>query len=167
MPSVTLAGLQVMRLTTRALIIFMALFIMASCSGGKGKVRMDSLKYPVSNTAFLYGEQYEVLHRGAELEVVGKFRQVTRLWSTLWGYLKISGTKEVGDSINVKVARARGEGVVNLSVRSSSCGLNDFYQYTWNILNIIPIMPGCVKVTLKGDIVRRRGVNAMEQATPR
>ena len=146
-----------MRPLLRLLMIIALALTLGACSGAKGMVRLDTLKYPASTTAHLYGPEYQVLSVDKDLEKVGKLNLTTRLWSTLWGFLKLSGSKEIGQKMNDKISKAGGQGVVNISFKASSCGMNNFYQYTWNLLNIIPIMPGCVKVRLKGDIVRLSG----------
>lgn len=53
----------------------------------------------------------------------------------------------------VDVTAAQGEAIINLSVTvSEGCALLNSFP----VLNVLPIWPGCVPITIEGEIVRSR-----------
>jgi hypothetical protein len=151
-----------------------AILFLCSCSHGKGALRFDDLSYPVSTSAFLYGEDYALLQKGKDLEVVGLFHQTTRVWGIGWLGLKDpvvlvgkmwepwdlspgkAKRKELGGMLNEGIAKANGQGMINLTVSTSPCWLSITYDILQNIPTVLPFMPGCAVVTVTGEIVRQR-----------
>ena len=87
-----------------------------------------------------------------ELVKVGKVQWVERVWGIFWSWIPLTGTKDVSFPINAQIARAGGEGVVNLAIKAENCGMNYVPFVNW-----LPIYPGCTYVTITGDIVRLAG----------
>lgn len=141
---------------SKAIVLALAL---AACSGARGTVAFDTLKYPVSSSSFVYGPGGEILTLGPALQPVGIIDEDVRLWGILYSIVPLSGTKDVSELINARVAQAHGEGVINLALAVSNCGINYI-----PILNWLPIYPGCTYVHITGQIVRL--VEAPRQALP-
>ncbi len=137
-----------------------AILFLFSCSHGKGVLRFDDLSYPVSTSAFLYGEDYALLQKGRDLEVIGSFRHTTRLWGIGWEPWDLSPgkgkEKELGGLLNEGIAKANGQGMINMTVSTSPCWLSITYNVLFNMPDILPFMPGCAAVTVEGEIVRQR-----------
>jgi hypothetical protein len=121
---------------------------LGGCAGGRGALAFDRLTYPVSSSPFIYGPDDRPYNPG-ELQPVGKMVWVERIWGLWWSWIPLSGTVDVSAPINAQIARAGGDGIINLRVVSQSCGMN----YV-PVFNIVPLYPGCAYVTITGDIVR-------------
>jgi hypothetical protein len=70
---------------------------------------------------------------------------------------------DISDAINVQVASSCGEAVVNLAISvSNSCFVLNFFPF----LNALPFWPGCVPLTVTGDIVRQAEAGCPTAAKP-
>jgi hypothetical protein len=94
-----------------------------------------------------------LLYDHQSLEYVGALHTGRTRMGFFYSALTPLSTFDISEDVNAQVAAAGGEAVVGLTVSASdSCDiLNNF-----PILNILPLWPGCVPVTVTGDIVRRR-----------
>lgn len=119
---------------------------LVGCSGARGALRFDELKYPVSSSGYLYTSD-----GGKRLETVAPMAFDVKVWGIGWSIIPLSGDVDVSDEINKQIVAVDGEGVVNLTVTTDNCGVN----YVWP-LNLLPIWPGCVAVEIQGTIVRRQ-----------
>jgi len=132
-----------------------------ACAGARGSLSFDKLQYPVSSSAALYTTEERQVS-GNQLEELGQIHVTERLWSTFWSAIPLHGTRDVSAPINTQIAQAGGEGAVGLSVTAANCGTN----YV-ELLNWLPIYPGCVLVTVRGQIVRQPAPRArLDIATP-
>jgi hypothetical protein len=135
-------------------VLALAAFL-GGCAGARGALAFDQLKYPVSSSPFIYGPDDRPLNPG-EVQHVGKMVWVERVWGLWWSWIPLSGTIDVSAPINAQIARAGGDGIINLKVIAENCGMN----YV-PVFNMVPLYPGCTYVTITGDIVK-----AMEMAPP-
>lgn len=133
-------------------IIVTCIIYFVGCAGGRGNIKMENLKYPASMSAFLYGTDNEILAKNKELEIVESFEYKKIFWSILYNAVSLSNDKDIADAINKKIEESDGGGIINLSVTSSGCALNDLFY--WTFLHLLPITPGCVDVTVTGEIVK-------------
>jgi len=91
-----------------------------------------------------------------------------------WGQLSASAanifysrwpprTWDISEEVNRQVEAVGGEAVVNFAVETSNgCDVLNMFP----IFNVLPIWPGCVPVTIYGDIVRRAPPVPMWIASP-
>lgn len=121
------------------------------CAGAKGNMTFDDLKYPASMSAFIYGNNNETLVKGDNLDVVGDFKYEKKFWGILYSMVPLSSDKDIVEAINRKIDEAGGEGLINLSVTAENCAFNSF-----PLLSLLPIMPGCLNVTIEGEIVKAK-----------
>lgn len=124
---------------------------LVGCAGARGELAFDQLRFPVSSSAFIYAPDGRPV-TVRELQRTGQLVWVERVWGIFWSWIPLSGTVDVSAPMNDQIARAGGQGVINLRVESENCGIN----YV-PLLNLLPIYPGCTYVTITGDIVRLRG----------
>jgi len=98
------------------------------------------------------------------LYTVGRLEAGGTRMGFLYSALTIPWTIDISDEVNQQVAAVSGEAVIGMTVSvSANCDwLNGF-----PFLNIIPIWPGCVPVTVTGEIVRRRPAPSALPAPPR
>lgn len=125
------------------------LIAFAACGGARGTVAFDTLKYPVSSSAFVYAPDGQPITLGPMLQPVGVLDEDVRLWGILYSWIPLTGTKDVSELINARIAAAHGEGVINLALAVSNCGINYIPFLNW-----LPIYPGCTYVHITGQIVR-------------
>lgn len=133
-----------------SIIVIWCLCLLAGCAGGRGKITFDNLKYPASMSAFIYGDGNEMLSKG-DLRVLDTFRYEKRFWGIFWSGIPLSSEKGIAEAINRKVEDAGGEGVINLAVTTSTCGINSL-----PLLSFLPVLPGCVNVKVEGEIVKTK-----------
>ena len=87
------------------------------------------------------------------LKIVSQFHVEQTRIGILYSGVTPRSTLDISDEVNSQVAATNGEAIIRLSVTvDGSCSaLNAF-----PVLNIVPIWPGCVPVTIDGLIVKRR-----------
>jgi hypothetical protein len=125
--------------------------LLGGCAGARGALAFDQLKFPVSSSAFIYAPDDRPVTVN-ELQRVGQLAWVERVWGIFWSWIPLTGTIDVSAPMNDQIARAGGQGVINLRVRVENCGMN----YV-PVFNLLPVYPGCSFVTVTGDIVRLAG----------
>ena len=69
----------------------------------------------------------------------------------MYSWAPLTREVDLSDVINEQIKSAGGEGIINLSASSKSCGIN----YA-PVFSLMPFWPGCADVTVSGQIVRRR-----------
>lgn len=121
---------------------------LGACGGARGTLAFDGLKYPVSSSPFVYAPDGQPVTLGA-LAQVGYIDEAVRLWGILYSWIPLSGTKDISDLINARIAAVGGEGVINLALHVSNCGINYIPFINW-----LPIYPGCTYVRVTGNIVK-------------
>lgn len=134
------------------LLSILVVAVLGACTGARGTVAFDTLRYPVSSSPFVYAPDGQPLTIGPALQAVGAIDDAVRLWGIFYSWIPLSGTKDISELINAHIAAAGGEGVVNLALHVSNCGINYI-----PVLNWLPIYPGCTYVRVTGTIVRLVG----------
>ena len=126
----------------------------AGCAGADVGITAEQSRYAISMSRSIR-DQNGVLYDDRSLERVGILHSDRTRVGFLYSLLTPLSTFDISEDVNAQVAAAHGEAVVGLTVSvSDACDvLNNF-----PILNILPVWPGCVPVTITGDIVRRRPV---------
>ena len=123
-----------------------------ACTGARGTVAFDTLRYPVSSSAFVYAPDGQPITIGPALQPVGQLDDSVRLWGIFYSWIPLSGTKDISEVINARIAAVGGEGVINLALHVSNCGINYIPFINW-----LPIYPGCTNVEITGTIVKLVG----------
>ena len=82
--------------------------------------------------------------------MVGEFSYSTRMWGLFFSWIPINGSVDVSEAMNKAIAEHKGDGVINLTVRSDGCATNYLPA-----LSLLPIWPGCADVTVEGQIVKQ------------
>jgi len=122
------------------------------CAGGRVGITADHSRYPISMSQAVR-DQTGRLHDRRSLETVGALDAGGTRVGIFYSALTMPWTIDISDAVNQQVAAAGGEAVINLAVSvSGACDVLNAFP----ILNMIPIWPGCVPVTVTGEIVRRR-----------
>jgi hypothetical protein len=124
----------------------------AGCAGARVEITADSSRYAISMSE-LVRDSTGRLHDRTSLEKVGAFKVEATRVGFFYSLLTIPWTIDISDDVNAQVSAAGGEAIVRAAVSvTGSCDvLNSFL-----LLNAVPLWPGCVPVTVTGDIVRRR-----------
>lgn len=123
--------------------------VLVGCAGAHYRISADRLKYPASLSPVLPDEQGKPLYLDEDLRAVGEFS----FSRTSVGYLySLTGTAiDLSDNLNGEVERRQGEGIVRLSLRTSTCASS------WYIpLTVLPFYPGCQNLTVTGTVVTRK-----------
>ena len=135
----------------KSLIIVTILISVSACTvGARGHLKFTEAKYPISLSPALYDQNDNVLIKGKQLNVVGKFKYEKRFWGLSYAWLRLSGSKDVDEAINAAIAKNQGVGLINMSITTDGCLLNSMMTFPFSIL---PIMPGCTDTVIEGDIV--------------
>ena len=122
----------------------------ASCAGARANVTADSARYPIPLSPVVRDQSGKLLERG-HLVKVGQLDASSTKFAVFYS-LAATRTYDVSDDVNSQVAAAGGEAVVNFSV---SAGDGCQWLNSFPLLNALPLWPGCVPVTISGDIVKR------------
>lgn len=121
------------------------------CSGSRSHVVAPSAKYPVSMSDGVRKADGTLLP-DEEKKLVGGFSYDYKAWGMLWRIFSFTGDRDISEEVNEQVARANGDAIVNLSVKSESC--------TWNLFTLIGILPDCSTVTVRGHIIKAEEAQA-------
>jgi hypothetical protein len=126
--------------------------VAAGCAGAHVEITARRSRYAISMSPVVR-DSNGVLYDHQSLEYVGALYTGRTRMGFFYSALTPLSTFDISDDVNAQVAAVGGEAVVGLAVSTSdACDvLNDF-----PLLNILPVWPGCVPVTVTGDIVRRR-----------
>jgi hypothetical protein len=139
------------------LLMILILFLF-QCTGSRAEIKLEKVEVPVSLSAFLYGEDGQVLVKNKSLKVIGKFKYEKRFWGILWTMIRLSNDDDVSNEINKQVNAQGGDGIINLMVESDYCSLNAF-----PFLGLLPIWPGCTIATFNGEIIKAEEVTTGEK----
>ena len=134
----------------------------SGCAGASANVTADSARYPISMSPVVRDQSGMLLER-QHIVKVGEFYASSSKVAVLYSLLP-TGQFDISEEVNQQVAARGGEAIVNFSVRASDgCAvLNSFF-----LLNALPIWPGCVPITVSGDIIKRaEGPGAPTATTP-
>lgn len=135
-------------------IVVIILISQSACSvGARGHLKFSEAKYPVSLSPALYDQNNNVLIKGKQLKVVGKFKHEKRFWGLMYSWVRITGSEDVDEAINRAIKNKKGVGLINLAVTTDGCLSNSLMTFPFSIL---PIIPGCTDAIIEGDIVKLR-----------
>ena len=101
-------------------------------------------------SSYLYDMNWNRMQPGKNLEYVNKVTVSKKIWGLGWGAVSLSSANYIDDQLNREIKKVNGVGIVNVSVSTRGCGLNGLLPF----LTILPIVPGCGRVTVQGIIVR-------------
>jgi hypothetical protein len=123
----------------------------SGCAGARAGVSADGARYPVSLSGAVRDKSGR-LYDGHSLTKVGRFNAQRTRVGFVYSALTIPSSYDISDDINQQVVSSCGEAVVNLVITiSNSCTVLNAFPF----LNALPVWPGCVPLTITGDIVRR------------
>jgi len=130
-----------------------SMVVAGGCAGAHVELTARQSRYAISMSPVVR-DSSGVLHDRQSLEYLGTLYTGRTRMGFLYSALTPLSNFDISEDVNAQVAAVGGEAVVGLTVSASDgCDvLNDF-----PLLNILPLWPGCVPVTVTGDIVRRRG----------
>ena len=132
-------------------ILVAVLISLSACTvGARGHLNFADAKYPISLSPALYDQNDNVLLKGKQLNVVGKFKYEKRFWGITYAWIRMSGSKDVDEAINDSIEKNKGVGLINLSLTTDGCLSNSLMTWPFSIL---PIIPGCTNTIIEGDIV--------------
>jgi len=142
-----------MRAVGRALAPLALLGALAAggCAGARVTVSADRARYPVSLSAEVRDKSGRLFDQHS-LTRVGTFNDHRAPGGIVYSALTIPSTYDISDAVNQQVASSCGEAVINLSISiSDACTVLNMFPF----LNAVPIWPGCVPLSVSGEIVRR------------
>ncbi len=117
------------------------------CSGAHASLVAPDAKYPISLSDGVRDSTGRLVP-DEELEVVGAFQSDFSTWGMWWNIISFTGDADISEDVNEQVNAAKGEGIVNLSVRSGNT--------VWNGFTLFGLLPDATTVKVRGHIVRRR-----------
>ena len=139
----------------RAAFALLALLTLTGCAGARTHVAAPTANVPISLSHAVRDADGSLVPRERR-EIVGALHDERTAWGLLYSVIELTPEKDISAAVNEQVARAGGDAVVNLRIETHGCA--------WNyvpILDLLPVWPGCAKLTIDGDIVRvRRALGA-------
>jgi hypothetical protein len=134
----------------------------AGCAGARVNVTADQSRYAISMSQVVRDQSGQAYDRNS-LYTVGRLEAGRTRMGYLYSGLTILSTIDISEEVNQQVAAVGGEAVIGMTVMvSAACDVLNVFP----ILNIIPIWPGCVPVTVTGEIVRRRPAPSAAPQSP-
>lgn len=133
----------------RPLILLAVSACLCGCAGARVDLVAQRAEYPISLSANVRDSSGAVLTKGVSLHKVGHFMTQKTGWGILWSFVRFTPEIDISADANQQIAQAHGEAIVNLTIVSGNCPMN-FVP----VFNLLPIWPGCVPITISGDIVR-------------
>ena len=133
-----------------------ALGATAGCAGARVNITAERSRYPISMSDVVRDKDGE-LYGPQTLQRLARFSLEATKVGILYSGLAPGSPLDISDAVNAQVAAAQGEAVINLEVTvSTGCApINSM-----PLLNALPFWPGCVPITVEGEIVRRRPESA-------
>ncbi len=114
-----------------------------------GRINFDNLQYPASMSISLYGPDGEVVEGGGKLKPIKRFEYTKYYWSTFYSIIPLSRTSDIVEQMNKEIKEAGGDGITSVSITSDYSKLTSAFP-----LNLLPIWPGCSKISVTGTIVK-------------
>ena len=122
------------------------------CAGSGVQISADSAHYPISFSQTI-SDDHGRLFDGRSLVEVGSFRAHETRVGVAYSLWTPRSVVDISHDIDAQVSAVRGEAVVGAAVSvGSGCKVLNAFP----ILNAIPFWPGCIPITVTGQIVRRR-----------
>jgi hypothetical protein len=136
--------------------------VTAGCAGAHVEITARQSRYAISMSQVVR-DGSGVLYDHQSLEYVGALYTGRTRLGFFYSALTPLSTFDISEDVNAQVSAAGGEAVVGLIVSASDgCDILNNFPF----LNILPVWPGCVPVTVTGDIVRRRSAAPAVASTP-
>lgn len=126
---------------------------LAACIGNRQTVKLNELKYAVSMTPTIYGNDGAIRADGVGLEVIGDIEVAHNYWSLVYSFVPLGDSTEQVRNFNNLVAKRGGHGVINFEIENEGCALNNFAYVV--VPAVLPFFPGCSKITMRGKLVRQ------------
>lgn len=127
------------------------LFGLSSCAGATAQVKAERARYPLSLSSVVR-QQDGVLLQERSLEKLARLNVSSNAVAIGYSHLP-KGEVDISEEVNKQVRKAGGEAVINLTISAGGgCGFFNAFPF----LNLLPFWPGCVPVSVTGDIVKRR-----------
>lgn len=130
------------------------LLILEGCSSSRGTLNFESLKYPVSMSAFLYDKHHSIVMKQKELKALHSFVFKKTFWTLGYGLIRLSSGEALSDSLNSIIEKYGGDGIINLSITIEQGVVNKIYTFFLFIPSYVPFFPGSADVTIQGEIVK-------------
>jgi len=135
------------------LLVIASCLISFSCyTGGRGSLFFKGLKYTASMSPVLFDYDGQLLLKDRDLQTLKKYRYEKNLWGIFYSLASLSSDRDIVRDMNQAVRKAGGEGLINLSFVQRNCEINGLL----NIVGFLPFIPGCVTVSITGEIVKRK-----------
>jgi hypothetical protein len=122
--------------------------LVTGCAGARTDVVAPNAQVPVSLSRGVRDREGNLVDSSHRV-LVGRFRQDKTVWGLFYAAVKLNPETDLSTEINQQVARAGGDAVVRLVIRSKPCGMN----YV-PLLDLLPFWPGCARIQAEGDIVK-------------
>lgn len=134
--------------------VVLATFVALSlgCAGSRQRVEFATVNVPVSLSQSLLDQDGTIVRPGT-LETVGRFEGEFTGWSIFWTLVRLNRI-DVSEALNARVEELDGDGVIRLRCRLEPGGVGLWNYPVW--INMLPVWPGAVKVTVDADVVRVR-----------
>jgi len=131
---------------------FALLCLASGCAGAGVEVTARRAAYPISMSGAVRDSTGAMLDTRF-LKIVSQFHVEQTRIGILYSGVTPRSTVDISDEVNSQVAAANGEAVIRLSITvDGSCSARNAFP----VLNIVPVWPGCVPVSIDGLIVKRR-----------
>ena len=122
------------------------------CAGARVDVTAARSRFPISMSDAVRDRSGE-LYGPPSLQRLADFSVESTKIGILYSAVAPGSPLDISDAVNTQVTAAQGEAIINLSVTvSEGCA----FLNSVPLLNALPIWPGCVPITIEGEIVRRR-----------
>ncbi len=143
---------------TNQVVLFFFLIVLltlsAGCSRTRGIIQFQNLKHPVSTSAFLFDQNFDVVMKGKELEVIHTFEFKKTFWSVFYGSISLTSDEILGLTINEIVDQYNGDGVINLKLTQQEGLVNKFYSFMLYLPSSVPILPSTADIWVSGEVVK-------------
>jgi len=141
-----------MKLLAKVFLIMMILLFLPDCMFKYSRMGFKNLNYPVSMTPYIYDKNEKILVENEDLVIVRELGARQNLWGIFYGIIPLgNGNKNIMHKINSQIQKSGGAGVINFTIASNECEL--LYLFP---LSLLPVWPGCTRVVVRGDIIKRK-----------
>ena len=101
----------------RVLFLFIMVTLLSSCMvGGGGTVTFHQVKYPVSGNEQLLDQNRSTVDVSKQSSYRGRLKISSRFWSIMYGFLQLTGEKDLGSEINQKIEELDGNAMLNAQI---------------------------------------------------
>ena len=136
-------------MSIKTLCLVMITLLLQACAGSQTRLGLDEVKVPVSMTEYLYDKDFNIISSD-KMKKVDKISFTKERWATLWGLIPLH-SHDYSDEINIQVAAANGNGVIDFTVGSQNTCQG--WNIAWIFLDWLPFWPGCSVAEVNATIV--------------